>query len=201
MHWFLYRVAFKPVTNDGFHVTHGLHSVELPEMFRCLHWRHMWRNPCRIHSSDFILSHCPLVPNYCWYSLSILIRRSYALLKSETFVEWRGSPLEDCVLWYCYFVALIFFQRGISLLQIHSSLKTFITMDWFWARTTLKVLWTKNKTTVYAIQCHGFPDSSVCKESACNAGDPGSILDQEDPLEKGEATHSSILGFPLWLSW
>ena len=27
------------------------------------------------------------------------------------------------------------------------------------------------------------------------------FLDQEDPLEKGQATHSSILGFPLWLSW
>ena len=26
---------------------------------------------------------------------------------------------------------------------------------------------------------------SVGKESACNAGDPGSILGQEDPLEKG----------------
>ena len=78
-----------------------------------------------------------------------------------------------------------------------------------------------------------FPDSSVGKESACNAGDPGSIpgsgrsagkgighplqypwaslvvqlvknppamwetwvrsLDGEDPLEKGKATHSSIL--------
>ena len=26
-------------------------------------------------------------------------------------------------------------------------------------------------------------------------------LGREDPLEKGWATHSSILGFPLWLSW
>ena len=79
----------------------------------------------------------------------------------------------------------------------------------------------------------GFPDSSVGKESACNAGDSGSIpgsggssgegigyplqyswaslvarlvknlpamqeawvlsLGWEDPLEKGKATHSSIL--------
>ena len=27
------------------------------------------------------------------------------------------------------------------------------------------------------------------------------FLGQEDPLEKGLATHSSILGLPLWLSW
>ena len=26
-------------------------------------------------------------------------------------------------------------------------------------------------------------------------------LGQEDPLEKGKVTHSSILGLPLWLSW
>ena len=82
-------------------------------------------------------------------------------------------------------------------------------------------------------ELHGFPDSSVGKKFACNAGDPNSIpglgrsagegvgyplqyswaslvaqlvknppamretwiqsLDWEDPLEKGTATHSSIL--------
>ena len=39
----------------------------------------------------------------------------------------------------------------------------------------------------------GFPGSSAGKESACNAGDLGSIMGWEDPLEKGKATHSSIL--------
>ena len=29
---------------------------------------------------------------------------------------------------------------------------------------------------------------------------PVQSLGQEDPLEKGQATHSSILGLPLWLS-
>ena len=83
----------------------------------------------------------------------------------------------------------------------------------------------------------GFPDSSVAKESTCNAGDPGSIsgsgrssgegigfalqyswasrvdqlvknlpeiqetwvgsLDWEDALEKGKATHSSILAWRI----
>ena len=83
----------------------------------------------------------------------------------------------------------------------------------------------------------GFPDSSVGTESACNAGDPGSIpglgrstgegigyplqdswaslvaqlvknspavretwvrsLCWEDPLEKGKATHSSILAWRI----
>ena len=83
----------------------------------------------------------------------------------------------------------------------------------------------------------GFPDSSIGKESACNAGDPGSILGSgrctgegigyplqyswaslvaqlvknlpvmretwvgslgwENPLEKGQATHSSILAWRI----
>ena len=39
--------------------------------------------------------------------------------------------------------------------------------------------------------------SSDGKESTCNAGDLGSVLDWEDPLEKGMATHCSI---PAWIT-
>ena len=39
----------------------------------------------------------------------------------------------------------------------------------------------------------GLPCGSASKESTCNVGDLGSILSCEDPLEKGKATHSSIL--------
>ena len=39
----------------------------------------------------------------------------------------------------------------------------------------------------------GFPDGSDGKESACNAGDPGSIPGLGRPLEKGAANHSRIL--------
>ena len=88
-----------------------------------------------------------------------------------------------------------------------------------------------------SVSALGFPDSSVGKESTCNAGDPGSIpgsgrssgegigyplqyswaslvaqlvknppavwetwvrsLGWEDPLEKGKATHSSILAWRI----
>ena len=41
-----------------------------------------------------------------------------------------------------------------------------------------------------------FPGGSDGKASAYNAGDPGSIPGQEDLLEKGKATHSSILASP-----
>ena len=35
------------------------------------------------------------------------------------------------------------------------------------------------------------------KESTCSAGDTGSILGQEDPLEEGMASHSSILAWRI----
>ena len=45
----------------------------------------------------------------------------------------------------------------------------------------------------------GFPDSSAGKKSTCNAmkETPVQFLGQEEPLEKGQATHSIILGLLL----
>ena len=43
----------------------------------------------------------------------------------------------------------------------------------------------------------GFPGGSDGKESACNVGDPGSIPGLERPLEKGMATHFSILAWRI----
>ena len=41
----------------------------------------------------------------------------------------------------------------------------------------------------------GLPGGSDDEESTCNAGDPGSVPGQEDPLEKEMATRFSI---PVW---
>ena len=46
-----------------------------------------------------------------------------------------------------------------------------------------------------------FPDSSVCKEFACNSGHPGSIPGLGRSAGEGIATHSSILGLLWWLRW
>ena len=46
----------------------------------------------------------------------------------------------------------------------------------------------------------GFPGGSEGKASACNAGDLGSVLGGEDPLEKEMAAHPSILAWKtLWM--
>ena len=50
------------------------------------------------------------------------------------------------------------------------------------------------------MQMTGFPGSSDGKASASNAGDLGSILGWEDPLEKEMATHSSTLAWKIpWM--
>ena len=43
----------------------------------------------------------------------------------------------------------------------------------------------------------GLPSWLSGKESACSAGDTGLILGRKDLLEKGMATHSSILAWEI----
>ena len=50
---------------------------------------------------------------------------------------------------------------------------------------------------MYSYQSEGFPGGSDSKVSVCNAGDPGSMLDREDPLEKEVATHSSTRAWKI----
>ena len=56
-----------------------------------------------------------------------------------------------------------------------------------------------NQCSHYGKLSQGFPDSSVKNPSAMQEN-LVQFLGQEDPLQKGQATHSSILGLPLWLS-
>ena len=53
--------------------------------------------------------------------------------------------------------------------------------------------------STFSIKYSHVPGGSDGNESTCNAGDLGSVPGQEDPLEKGMATHSSILAWRiLW---
>ena len=54
-----------------------------------------------------------------------------------------------------------------------------------------KIRWRRDRLP--ALVLLGFPGGSDGKQSACNAGHLASIPGWEDPLEKGSATHSSIL--------
>ena len=55
------------------------------------------------------------------------------------------------------------------------------------------------KKRIY-IYTESFPGGSEVKNSSYNTGNPGLILDWEDPLEKEMATHSSILAWVMpWI--
>ena len=66
----------------------------------------------------------------------------------------------------------------------------------YWRKIIIFFQSHKDVSNKCGILCLGFPGSSAGKESAYNAGDPGSIAGLGRPLEKGETTHSSILGLP-----
>ena len=51
------------------------------------------------------------------------------------------------------------------------------------------------------LQNHWFPDNSVGKESACNAGDPGSIPGSGRSAEEGVAFPVQYSWASLWLRW
>ena len=50
---------------------------------------------------------------------------------------------------------------------------------------------------LHAYSSQGFTGGSDDKESACNAGDLGSFLVLEDPLEKETATHSNVFAWRI----
>jgi len=67
--------------------------------------------------------------------------------------------------------------------KLHQQQEEQVRRDW--CKQITSSLWQK------------FPWGSDHKESACHARDLGLILGQEDPLEKGMATHSSILAWRI----
>ena len=80
-------------------------------------------------------------------------------------------------------------HSGQGIVRVVSLLPVVICMKWYLFEV---LFWFLIKTIFFLVAAcelldfSGGPDG---KESACNAGDPC----QEDPLEKGMATHSSIL--------
>ena len=58
-----------------------------------------------------------------------------------------------------------------------------------------KILWRRDRLSTPIFL--GFPGGSDSKESACNAGNLGSIPGLGNPLKEGMATHSSILAWRI----
>ena len=55
----------------------------------------------------------------------------------------------------------------------------------------------KNHQFFHSVEAKGFPGGSDGKDSTCNGEDPGVIFGWEESLEKGTATHSSVLAWRI----
>ena len=72
--------------------------------------------------------------------------------------------------------------------------KLFSALSWEVRDSSYFILGKKeNILMIILITSHGFPSGSVSKEYSCNSGDLDSVLGLEGLLEKGTATHSSML--------
>ena len=74
-----------------------------------------------------------------------------------------------------------------------------VTKSWTWLNNWTELSWkdiisfTKN----CSVKDKGFLSGSVVKKTRASAGDVGSILSWEDPLEMEIATHSNILAWEI----
>ena len=73
----------------------------------------------------------------------------------------------------------------------------------FWGRVNCRLLFLidslgiKNNNMVKSVSLI----AQLVKNPPAMQETPVRVLGQEDPLEKGYATHFTILGLPLWLNW
>ena len=104
--------------------------------------------------------------------------------------------LSDSLFHSFTFIPLIMIHHCCWCLVSKSGLSLCDPMDCSLPGSSVHGILQARKTPVFL----GFPCGSAGKESACNAGDLGSILGLgRDSLEKGKATHSSILAWRiLW---
>ena len=100
------------------------------------------------------------------------------------FLKWLPSGLLFLTNWFCH---------G-QILFIYKHLKDTSVPQWYFPISSEE--W-KCFGKRIQVRGHGFPGSSDGKESACNAGDPGSIPGLGNLLEKGMATHPSILAWRI----
>ena len=104
-----------------------------------------------------------------------------------------------CLLYLSKVSSLCFFFSFLSLLEWCSIQKPLFSLE-FWAPGF--TAWWRNILFVCGFQMHWASlVSQLVKNSPAMQETPVWFLGREDPLEKGYATHSNILGLPWWLSW
>ena len=143
------------------------------------------------HSLLYSLYSCislsALISSYSPLSFQYLFASSRCLLLLLLFFNFMKDVLQRCRLMICFLAIEIMKQ-----LRIPLGIKKYHRV----LHNSLLQLFSIQDSSFCS-----FPGSSAGEESAYNAGDPVRFLGEKDPLEKGQTTHSSILGLPWWLSW
>ena len=96
---------------------------------------------------------------------------------------------------YCCFSISFFFHSIPNVNYVLFGSFIFLPLFPNWVKSTKLKALTQWLTYVYILIKTGLPQWLRMVEPFCNAGDWGPSLGQEDPLEKGMATHSSILQY------
>ena len=128
-------------------------------------------------SNHLILCHPLLLPPSLFPSIRVFSNESALCIRWLKYwnFSFSISPSNE------YSGQISFRMDWLDLLAVQGTLKSFFQ-------------YCNSKSVLQHSAFWGFPDSSVSKESACNAGDPGSILGS------GRCTGEGI-GYPLQYSW
>ena len=135
-------------------------------------------------SNHLILCHPLLLPPSLFPSIRVFSNESALCIRWLKYwnFSFSISPSNE------YSGQISFRMDWLDLLAVQGTLKSFFQ-------------YCNSKSVLQHSAFWGFPDSSVSKESACNAGDQDSIPGVgKIPLEKGMATCSSILAWRIpWM--
>ena len=149
---------------------------------------------------------------YPWSSLKVLLPEQYhqhpqrcclLFLVTTTSIITMGTIFEVLIMGWVFTSTLSWYYHD-------SHVRWFSFFIFYgkgnWGSKKVRKLplvpWCVQKNLTLPKERCGFPDNSVGKESACNSGTPVWFLGQEDPLEKGKATHFSILAWRIpWTVW
>ena len=185
------------------------HSLVLPFM-----GIEMWINI--FQSCD----HCWVFQTFWHIECNILTASSFRVLNNSVEILKKKKNKNRANIWSCNptsghipgekqsseeYIHSVFTAALFTIAKTWKQLKYPLTKEWIkvWYVYTMEYyLAIKEWKIIESLKCvvyhvKGFPGSSVGKESACNAGDPVWFLGGEVPLEKGKATHSSILAWRI----
>ena len=112
----------------------------------------------------------------------------------RSFIWMNNIPVCVCVCVYIFFIHL-FLDGHLSCFPTLAAVIMMLqlTQGCIYLYILVFLFSSEKHSEVGLVIYMGFPCSSVSKESACNAGDPG----WEDPMKKEMVTHSCILAWRI----